>query len=76
MWLGDFQVSASVPFYFPDSSVEFMGEFRFGELAKGVIKREFGNAKSSEAVGFSHGNFGFVVQTFYHAAGECFLALK
>ena len=59
-----------------DSSVEFMGEFRFRELAKCVIEREFGDAKSSEAIGFSHGDFGFVVQTLDHAAGELLFSLE
>src|SRR6516225_6119686 len=61
---------------FCDSSVEFMGEFRFRELAKCVIEREFGDAKSSEAIGFSHGDFGFVVQTLDHAAGELLFSLE
>ena len=59
-----------------DSSVEFMGEFRFRELAKCVIEREFGDAKSSEAIGFSHGDFGFVVQTLDYAAGELLFSLE
>ena len=61
---------------FKDSSVESMGEFRFRELAKCVIEREFGDAKSSEAIGFSHGDFGFVVQTLDHAAGELLFSLE
>ena len=53
-----------------------MGEFRFRELAKCVIEREFGDAKSSEAIGFSHGDFGFVVQTLDYAAGELLFSLE
>jgi hypothetical protein len=41
-----------------------------------VIEREFGNAKGSEAVGFSHGDFGFVVQALHHAAGELLFGLE
>ena len=52
------------------------GEFRFRELAKCVIEREFGDAKSSEAIGFSHGDFGFVVQTLDYAAGELLFSLE
>ena len=47
-----------------------MGQFRLGQFAKSVIECKFGDAKGSEAVGFSHCDFGFVVQAFYDAAGE------
>ena len=34
-----------------------------------MIERDFHHAKRSEAVGFSHGGFGFVVQALDDAAG-------
>ena len=35
-----------------------------------MIEREFKAAEGSESVGFSHGDFGFVVQTLNDAAGK------
>ena len=35
-----------------------------------MIKRDFRRSEGSEAVGFSHGYFGFVVQALDDAAGE------
>ena len=39
-----------------------------------MIKREFYRFEGSITVSFSHGDFGFVVQTFNDAAGECLLS--
>ena len=46
-----------------DSSEESVGEFWLGKLAKRMIERKFSDSEGSKAVGFSHGDFGFVVQT-------------
>jgi hypothetical protein len=35
-----------------------------------VIEREFEDAKGAEAIGFSHGDFGLVVQSLDNAAGK------
>jgi hypothetical protein len=35
-----------------------------------MIEGDFGHAKGSEAVGFSHSDFGFVVQPLDYATGE------
>ena len=37
-----------------------------------MVEREFQNAEGAEAVRSSHGYFGFVVETFDHAAGKLF----
>jgi hypothetical protein len=41
-----------------------------------VIEREFQDAEGAEAIRFSHGDFGFVVQPFHHAAGKLFSGLE
>jgi hypothetical protein len=41
-----------------------------------VIKREFETAEGAEPVGFSHGDFGFVVQTLDDAAGKQLLSAE
>ena len=38
-----------------------------------MIEGEFENAEGAEAVGFSHGDFGFVVQALDDAAGKLLL---
>ena len=39
-----------------------------------MIESEFEGSEGAEAVGFSHGEFGFVVQTFDNAAGKLLLS--
>jgi hypothetical protein len=39
-----------------------------------VIPHQFKAAECAEAVGFSHGDFGLIVQTFDNAAGDRFLS--
>jgi hypothetical protein len=39
-----------------------------------VIEGEFERTERAEAVGFSHSDFGFVVQALDHAAGKLFLS--
>jgi hypothetical protein len=58
--------------YFSDSSEEIVGRFRLGELAKRVIEGEFEDAVGAKAIGFSHGEFGFVIQSFNDPAGKQF----
>ena len=41
-----------------------------------MIEGEFQNSVRSEAVGFSHGDFGLVVQALYSAAGNQLLRPK
>jgi hypothetical protein len=41
-----------------------------------VIEREFEATEGAEPVGFSHGDFGLVVQTLDDATGERLLRLK
>ena len=53
-------------------SVKSVGGRRLGELAKCMIERDFRGSEGSEAVRFSHGDFGFVVQPLDDAAGELF----
>jgi len=65
------------PALFPfGSSEEFVGKWPFRQLAKCVMEREFVDAEGPKAVGFSRGDFGFVVQALHHAAGELFLGLE
>src|SRR6202030_3053255 len=52
------------------SSEESVGDVRFRQFAKCMIQRNFRDVEGSEAVGFSHGQFGLVVETLDHAAGE------
>jgi len=35
-----------------------------------VIESKFEDTEGAEAIGFSHGDFGFVVQTLHDAAGK------
>ena len=50
-------------------SEEIVGRFRLGQFSKRVIEGEFEDSARSEAVGFSHGDFGFVIQALNGAAG-------
>src|SRR5438128_6070882 len=43
------------------SSIKFVGGFRLRELAERVVESQFGDAKRSKSIGFSHGDFRFVV---------------
>jgi CRP-like cAMP-binding protein len=47
--------------YFIASSVKFVGEFRFWQLAEDVIESQFSDSKGPETVRFSHRDFCFVV---------------
>jgi len=53
-----------------------VGRLRLGKLAKGVIEGEFESAIGAKAIGFSHGDFGLVVQTLDDAAGKQFLSVE
>jgi hypothetical protein len=53
-----------------------VGEFRLGQFRKRVIQGQFSDPEGAEAVGFSHSNFGLVVQAFDYAAGEELLGLE
>ena len=54
-----------------------MGNVRLRQFAKCMVQRGFRDVEGAEAVGFSHGQFGLVVETLDHAAeGTCFLARK
>jgi hypothetical protein len=52
------------------SSEESVGDVRLRQLAKCMIQRGFRDVEGSESVGFSHGQFGLVVETLDHTAGE------
>jgi hypothetical protein len=53
-----------------------VGGFGLGQLAKRVIEGQFESAECAEPVRFSHSDFGFVIQTLDHTAGEQFLGAK
>src|SRR6202049_1656640 len=61
---------------FPGSSVESVGKFGLGKLAKGVVEGEFGYPEGPKAIRFSHGDFGFVIQALHNPAGKHFLGLE
>ncbi len=50
------------------SSVESVGEFWLGKLSEHMIQGEFSYSECSKPVGFSHGDFGFVVEPLDNAA--------
>ena len=52
------------------SSEESVGDVGFRQLTKCMIQGDFGDVEGTEPVGFSHGQFGLVVQTLDHTAGE------
>ena len=58
------------------SSVESVGEFWLGKLSKNMIQGEFSHSEGSKAVGFSHGDFGFVVETLDDPTGDHLLGLE
>ena len=58
---GNYENYSFEPLCPSDWSVEFVGEFRFGELSKRVIQGQFSDSEGAEPVGFSHRNFCFVV---------------
>jgi hypothetical protein len=51
------------------SSEESVGDIRFRQFAKCMIQRDFRDVEGSEAVGFSHGQFGLVAEALDHTAG-------
>jgi hypothetical protein len=53
-----------------------VGRLGLGQFAKGVIEREFKATEGAKPVGFSHGDFGFVVQTLDDAAGKQLLSAE
>src|SRR5271169_4016998 len=62
-------------YYFPGASIyasskESVGDIRFRQFAKCMIQGDFCHMEGAEAVGFSHGQFGLVVETLNDAAGE------
>ena len=61
---------------FLDSSEELMGKFWLGQFSKRVIKSKFEDSEGPEAVGSSHGDFGFVVEPFDNTAGELLMRLE
>ncbi len=50
------------------SSVESVGEFWLGKLSEHMIQGEFSHSERAKPVGFSHGDFGFVVEPLDNAA--------
>jgi hypothetical protein len=58
------------------SSAESVGGFWLRQIAKSVIWSEFCDVKGAESVGFSHGEFGFVVEALDHPAGELLLGAE
>ena len=52
------------------SSEESVGDVRLRQFAQCVIQRYFRDMEGAETVGFSHGQFGLVVEPLDHAAGE------
>ncbi|MGO8868354.1 MAG: hypothetical protein ACLQME_17830 [Alphaproteobacteria bacterium] len=54
---------------FVGSSKESVGDSRLWELGNCLIQRDFGDAEGTEAVRFSHDQFGLVVHTLDAAAG-------
>ena len=55
--------------YIRASSEESVGDVRFRQFAKCMIQCDFRDVEGSEAVGFSHGQFGPVVEALDHTAG-------
>ena len=50
------------------SSKESMGDVGLRQFAKRMIQRGFRDVEGTEAVGFSHGQFGLVVEALDHTA--------
>src|SRR6202035_4794322 len=49
---------------------ESVGDVRLRQFAKCMLQLCFRDVECAEAVGFSHGQFDFVVDAFDHTAGE------
>src|SRR5712692_4307052 len=64
------------PANFLASSVESVGEFWLGKLPENMIQRKFSDSEGSKPVGFSHGDFGFVVETLDNPTGDHFFGLE
>ena len=60
----------TIIFYIFASSEESVGDVGLRQSAKRMIQRDFGDVEGAKAVGFSHGQFGFVVETLDHTAGH------
>ena len=45
------------------SSAESVGGFWLGQVAKLMIEREFDGLELAKAIGFSHGQFGLVIES-------------
>ena len=58
------------------SSVKSVGKLWLGELPRSVIQGEVSHSEGSKTVGFSHGDFGLVVETLDHATGDDLLGLE
>jgi len=58
------------------SSEKSVGDVRFRQLSKCVIQRDSRDVEGAEAVGFSHGQFGLVVETLDQPLENGFLARK
>jgi hypothetical protein len=67
------QVGASRAFVYKLCLVrkKFVDDVRLGQFAKCMIQRGFQGVVGAEAVGFSHGHFGLVVEALDDTAGEC-----
>src|SRR5208283_5420238 len=57
-------------------SEEFVGDVGFRQLTKCGVQGDFRDVEGAETVRFSHGQFGLVVQTLHHAAGELLLGAE
>ena len=57
-----------------DSLEKLVAGLGFGQLSKRVIKGEFKATERAKTVGFSHSDFGLVVQALDDAAGEQLLS--
>jgi hypothetical protein len=66
----DVTTIAARPIIIFASSEESVGDIRLRQSAKRVIQRDFRDVEGAEAVGFSHSQFGLVVETLDYAAGE------
>src|SRR3974390_2787605 len=51
-------------------SEESMGDIGLRQLCKCMIQRNFHDTEGAEAVGFSHGQFGLVIEALDHPARE------
>ena len=58
------------------SSEEFVGGYGLRQFAKRVIEGQFEDAIGSEAIRFSHSDFGLIVETLDDPAGKHLLSAK